>query len=969
MKKRFSALLLILVLLSGSARAATHLSFGQAAAGSTELGLAARLTRAFMSIAASSVEEAYCLWVSGNLDVRVTDQETGEYLSSKPGERKSGCGFGYLSNVGDTLDQKLILFVGSGKTVTFQGSGRGSAGYQLLRLNSGAVGEEILLEKHVEADPALFIRLTLQGGTVWEEEVPFEPLRIGELSPFNGAETRGSETVAYGKMKKSGKLLSGPGEGSAPLMTLKEKTTLDVLARSEAGDMLLVAVPDEERRLCRGWLPASLVTLSGEVPTLWPLGGSFTVSGDSPAYQAPSLRAAPAGSLSGGEAVELLFAERDFQDREWAYVRTQVKGKECCVYVPAETLDGWIPLTPAGFRIGYRTPEYQWDYTLGSDGYTEFMCVQPVNGGNGTVLSGRTTSKKSDFPTARGGMDALVVKLDPEGQATGGRTLGGSDRECFHWILPDGDSYYVAGYTRSNDKDFGDIWSPASHTNKSSSKTSSSLALIGRLDEDLEPEWLTSFGTGDKNRSFGFDMVIELADGNLAGCGWMYESKNSPLEGHGHQDFYLVKMTKAGELLDMVSLGSGYQDVPDSAVPTPDGGLIMVGSIRSGSSPSDGLIIIADANLNTVKTVTYGGEGEDTFDNIRPLKDGTFIVTGFTSSVSGSGVGQSHGGYDFWVMNIDDQGRSIWSRRFGGSGNEELCGTTILPDGSCVLLGSTDSDDGDVRRGLAAGSGKDAWAACISDTGRLLWQFVAGTKSTDAFNAAGIDPSDGGLVLGGMIQNKSDKNAVGYAVKLAVPEQERDDPDSDTGDLALFAPMDVVLVLDVSGSMADQNPQTGKTLLSYAQDASISFSRTLFALSPESRIGVVAYDDTAQVVADLSGKDARQALYTRIRAMSWGGMTNTGGGFALADDLLTREAIPDRPQLVLMLTDGLANAGEGDPIQYAIRTGTALAQHSLVYTVGMLGNAAAGNLDAIRATLNAGYETRYFEVTFKDLAE
>jgi len=240
---------------------------------------------------------------------------------------------------------------------------------------------------------------------------------------------------------------------------------------------------------------------------------------------------------------------------------------------------------------------------------------------------------------------------------------------------------------------------------------------------DLGLDWITTFGTGVANESYGFDMVVELADGNIAGCGWMHGSSSGTLPGFGKQDFYVVKTTKSGQLLDMVCLGTGMQEIPDSAVATPDGGMIMVGSARSGSGPSDGLILILDARLNQVNRITYGGEGEDTFDNIRKLNDGTYIVTGFTNSQSGNGVGQSRGGYDFWVMNIDDRGRSIWTRRFGGSADEELCGTTILEDGSVVLLGSTQSSDGDVTRGLAAGTGKDAWAVCVSDTGRLLWDF------------------------------------------------------------------------------------------------------------------------------------------------------------------------------------------------------------------------------------------------------
>ena len=959
--------LLCFIMLFSSATAANHISFQPEASGPVQQGLAARLTRAFMSVAASNAENVYCLWVSGNLDVRVTDDGTGEYLSSKPGERKSGCSFGYLSVLGDQQDQKMLLFVGDHKTLSFQGSGRGSAGYQLLHLASHASAEETLLENVLTVDPSLFLRYHILPGMVEEETVSFHPLEIGALSPFNGKPTRGSEMPAYGTVKKGTRILAAPDKASQVIAAVKDRTPIEALARDAMTDYLLITFMDDAQHLNRGWIQSSAATLTDHVPELYWLNGSLSLANDVMARRAPTDHAAEACWLSGGTQVELCYAERDYADCEWALVQTSVSGKPALVYIPVEAIAGWTERVPSGFRIGNRVPEYQWTYLLGNNGYTELMCAQPSLDNAGTIVSGRTSAKKSDYPALRGDRDAVMVQLNPEGVPVTGGTFGGSDAESFHWIHTGEDAYYVSGYTRSNNADFEGAWSPSSHRNAAGSTVRSSLALLGKVSPDMEMEWVHTFGTGDKNKSFGFDMVIELADGSLAGCGWMYGSQNSVLDGYGGQDFYIVRMNKAGQILSMDCLGDSAYDVPDSAVATPDGGIIMVGSHRYGNEYSDGMIKILDASMNCVKTVTYGGEGEDTFDNVRALKDGTYVVTGFTNSVSGNGVGASHGGFDFWVMNIDDQGRSIWTKRFGGSGDEELCGTLILEDGSVVLLGSTSSTDGDVQRGIVSGTGKDAWAACVSDSGRLLWQFAAGGKSADTFNAAGLDPSDGGIVLVGMTGNKDAKTAKGYAVKLMVPEQEHDDPDEYVSGISVFDPVDVALIIDISGSMGERNPQTGKTLLSYAQDAAIAFSRTLYALSPASRIGVIAYENSASVVYGLSSADARQDLYTSIRYMTWGGGTNTGSGFDLASQMLLGDRVESRAQLALMLTDGMPNDGYGDPVQYAVACGTALASHSTVYTVGMLGNLV--DIETVRRTLNAGYETRYFEVTFQDMAE
>ncbi len=935
--------------------------------GDVKMGLAAQLTWAFMSVAASGAEDAYGLWVSDNLDVRITDA-SGEYLSSKPGERRSGCSFGYLSNLGDALDQKLMVFIGGDKTICMQGTEQGMASYELLRLQGLSSGDETVCARTFETSEFSYEQITLTQGVPMVEQLQYNPLEIGSRNPFTGKVTTGSEHGAEGTADKGTRMLAAPDKAAYTLTTLKSKTSVGVLA--SCGDYDYTVWLDADMKLNRGWAPRKNVSRAGVVPELVPLSGTFQTGTGTNLYLAPDDRAAMLDSLPAGERVELIYAERDGKDQEWALIQTAAGKKKQTVwaYVPASCLTGWQEQVPPGFRMGSQMPVYQWTYILGKDGYTEFMSAQADRNDYGVVLSGRTSARKGDYASKKGNLDALILRLDPQGNAVDGKTYGGSDVDGFHWVVPAEDGYYVAGYTRSTDKDFRNIWDPSSHLNAGKGKLKSSLAVMGKVRTDLEADWAVSFGTGEASHSFGFDMIIPLADGNWAGTGWMYDSKNSGVRGHGKQDFYVVKMSPEGRIIQAVSLGDSAQNVPDSAVPTPDGGLIMVGCTHAGNA-TNGLIMIIDSNLNTVSTITYGGSGEDVFDNIRALPDGTYMVTGFTNSVSGDGVGASHGGYDFWVMNIDSQGRAIWNRRFGGSGDEELCGTTILADGSCLMMGSTESTDGDVHRGAGSGKGTDAWAVCVSNSGRLLWQYAYGTEGTDAFNAAGLDPADGGVVLAGTQQRKSDKNARGVAVKVQPPFIRPDDPDEYVGSVSVFDPMDVALVIDVSGSMADYNRQTGKTLLSYAQDAAISFARTIFALSPESRVGIVAYDDVARKVASLSGAEARQSLYSKIRAMQWGGTTNTGGGFEEADRMLTTEGISGRNQLTMMLTDGLANEGNGDPIQYAIDAGSRLAEHSLVYTVGMLGEQAQGYLNEVRRTLHAGYETRYFEVTFREMEE
>ena len=257
-------------------------------------------------------------------------------------------------------------------------------------------------------------------------------------------------------------------------------------------------------------------------------------------------------------------------------------------------------------------------------------------------------------------------------------------------------------------------------------------------------------------------MVVELADGNIAGAGWMTTSRKATISGNGMQDFYVVKLSPEGDILKEACFGGGNDDVPDCAIATPDGGLIMIGCTKSYGN-RDGWILVLNADLQVVSECRYGGSGEDVFDNVRAMPDGTYLVTGFTNSPDGNGGGMPRGGQDFWAMNIDAEGRTIWVKRYGGSKDEELCGTIVMEDGRCLLLGSTSSDDGDVMG--ATGKNKDAWAVCIDETGRIVWQYASGMSGDDAFNTAAIDPADGCCVLAGLC-NESGSKAKALVVKV-----------------------------------------------------------------------------------------------------------------------------------------------------------------------------------------------------------
>ena len=112
------------------------------------------------------------------------------------------------------------------------------------------------------------------------------------------------------------------------------------------------------------------------------------------------------------------------------------------------------------------------------------------------------------------------------------------------------------------------------------------------------------------------------------------------------------------------------------------------------------------------------------------------------------------------------------------------------------------------------------------------------------------------------------------------------------------APIDAVIVIDRSGSMAGQPLEQVKTAVA-----------SLFRqLGPDDRIAVVTFDDAVEVILPLDRHEvaAASAVIGRIRS---GGSTNLSGGWLEGLRLLTTDPRPGAVRRIITLTDGHANQG------------------------------------------------------------
>lgn len=150
-------------------------------------------------------------------------------------------------------------------------------------------------------------------------------------------------------------------------------------------------------------------------------------------------------------------------------------------------------------------------------------------------------------------------------------------------------------------------------------------------------------------------------------------------------------------------------------------------------------------------------------------------------------------------------------------------------------------------------------------------------------------------------------------------------------------PVDVMLLLDVSGSMNDDSDDPPQPITN-AKEAAAAFVNRL---EMEDRSGAVSFATDAKNISPLTISHPNThgaVLDVAISSEEESGVTNIGAGLALADsELGSARHNPDARKVMILLTDGRANAPEepgGE--EFALTAASAAKEHDVTfYTIGL----------------------------------
>jgi gliding motility-associated-like protein len=393
----------------------------------------------------------------------------------------------------------------------------------------------------------------------------------------------------------------------------------------------------------------------------------------------------------------------------------------------------------------------------------------------GTVVAGYTDSRDSDVSPQpnREYWDLWIVKLDKCGTIQWERSFGGTAYESARDVVQTADGgFMVLGETNSTDggviAGYGgtkDIWLLK-------------LTAAGTL------EWQKRYGgTG---LDIGNHIEITSDGGYLIAAS--SSSNDGDIRGNhgtgGYTDGVLLKVN-AGGVVQWSRCFGGTKNEELFDIEIINGTTYLAGFANSidGDIPPnqknyDVWLLAIDGNGNKVFSKIYGGSQNDVAYTMTKSADGrSLTLAGYTTSNDGD-VSGAKGSQDYWILNVDLNGRLNWQRVMGGTDAEYARTLVTDRDSSYIIGGVTYSDDGDVNDHIDEG---DFWTVKLSPSGDLVWKRSWGGSENDHMRAMIVHPTLQEYYLAGDSESGDGdfENMLGDAdfavIKLKMPELTQED--------------------------------------------------------------------------------------------------------------------------------------------------------------------------------------------------
>ena len=206
-----------------------------------------------------------------------------------------------------------------------------------------------------------------------------------------------------------------------------------------------------------------------------------------------------------------------------------------------------------------------------------------------------------------------------------------------------------------------------------------------------------------------------------------------------------AQLTTFQKIYPVTTLNQSGQDV----LPTPDGGYLIAGNTEN--------TILNDLDIKVVKTdslgkelwtKTYGGTRPDYPNCILQTNDGNYFVVGYSQSFGG-------GDQDVYLIKIDPSGNTLWTKTYGGYGNEDGKEIVATADGNYVIVGASNSQNF---------ANNDMMLTKIDPAGNVIWMKYYGGPAYESARSVKLC-LDGGFIMAGKTASTYSSVATMFLVK------------------------------------------------------------------------------------------------------------------------------------------------------------------------------------------------------------
>ena len=325
-----------------------------------------------------------------------------------------------------------------------------------------------------------------------------------------------------------------------------------------------------------------------------------------------------------------------------------------------------------------------WTRTYGTINMDQGYSVQNTYDG-GYIVTGRL------YSDVTGTYDAYLLKTDENGDSIWAKTWGGTNGDFGNYVQQTSDGrYIIIGSTYSFGAGECDLW----------------LIKTGFF---LDTLWTNTYGGTGTDQGYAVQQTSDscyIIAGNSNSFGAGGRSADS-------SDVYLIHTDADGDTIWTNTYG-GAGDDQAMSVQEILGGYIITGFSNSfGFDDYDVYLINTDDNGDTIWTKTYGGTGEEKSYSVQQPAEGGYIICGFSSSF---GPGDD----DVYLIRTDINGDTLWTKTYGGTGEDRGYSVQETVDGGYIICGYTSlfgSTDYDVYLIKTDSSGNALWTKTYGSTG------------------------------------------------------------------------------------------------------------------------------------------------------------------------------------------------------------------------------------------------------------